>query len=25
VYFRDPEGRRLAFSHYPEEPAPGAG
>lgn len=24
VYFRDPEGRRLAFSHYPEEPAPGA-
>jgi glyoxylase I family protein len=20
VYFRDPEGRRLAFSHYPEEP-----
>lgn len=25
VYFRDPEGRRLALSHYPEEPAPGAG
>jgi catechol 2,3-dioxygenase-like lactoylglutathione lyase family enzyme len=20
VYFRDPEGRRLAFSHYPHEP-----